>query len=62
MSGRCVWFGVRGALWLARQHYEAAVAIHRVVGNHRVEGSVLGNLGLLHAEQGRVEFAEDVEP
>lgn len=34
-------------------HLEAALAIHREVGNRRDEGYALGNLGLLHAGQGR---------
>ena len=38
-------------------HYEAALAIAREVGNRRAEGSVLGNLGVLHSEQGRMEEA-----
>jgi hypothetical protein len=33
------------------------LAIHREVGNRRDEGFVLGNLGLLHSEQGRWEDA-----
>ena len=38
-------------------HLDAALAIHREAGNRRAEGSVLGNLGLLHHEQGRIEQA-----
>ena len=41
----------------AREHYEAALAIHREAGNRRVEGIVLGNLGALHQAQGRMEAA-----
>ena len=41
----------------ARAHLEAALAIHREVGNRRDEGFVLGHLGLLHSTQGRWEDA-----
>jgi tetratricopeptide (TPR) repeat protein len=38
-------------------HYEQTVAIAREVGDRRGEGRVLGNLGLLHSEQGRTAEA-----
>ena len=41
----------------ALRHYQEALAIHREVGNRRAEGLVLGDLGALHAQQGRMEEA-----
>jgi tetratricopeptide (TPR) repeat protein len=41
----------------ARAHYDAALAVHREVGNRRGEGIVLGSLGVLHADQGRMDEA-----
>ena len=41
----------------ARLHYESALAIHREVGNRHFEGIELGNLGVLHLEQGRTNEA-----
>ena len=41
----------------ARTHLQDALAVHREVGNRRNEGVVLGSLGILHLEQGRMEEA-----
>jgi tetratricopeptide (TPR) repeat protein len=41
----------------ALAHLEQALAIHREVGNRASEGVVLGGLGSLHREQGRMEEA-----
>ena len=43
----------------ARLHDEAALAVAREVGNRRLEGNTLCNLGLLHQVQGR--FGEAVD-
>ena len=42
----------QGRMEEARAHYEAALAIHREVGDRRAEGIVLGNLGSLHQRSG----------
>jgi len=36
----------------AREHYEAALLVHREVEDRRTEGIVLGNLGILHRQLG----------
>ena len=41
----------------ARRHLEAALAIHREVGNRRNEGVALGNHGWLRLEQGALDEA-----
>jgi tetratricopeptide (TPR) repeat protein len=41
----------------AHSNLESALAIHREVGNLRLEGMCLGELGELHREQGRLEDA-----
>lgn len=41
----------------ARAHYEQALAVARKVGDRGSEGSVLGDLGILHADQGRMDEA-----
>jgi tetratricopeptide (TPR) repeat protein len=41
----------------ARKHFEAALAINRQVGSRRLEGIVLGNLGVTHIQQGAMEQA-----
>ena len=41
----------------SRRHYESALAIHREVGNRLEEGFVLGYLGSLDQEQGRLQEA-----
>jgi tetratricopeptide (TPR) repeat protein len=46
-----------GRMEEARGHCEAALAIHREMGNRRLEGLVLGNLSNIHREQGRMEEA-----
>jgi tetratricopeptide (TPR) repeat protein len=38
----------------ARAHYDAALVVFREIGDRRFEGIHLGNLGELHAEQGRM--------
>ena len=43
----------------ARLHHEAALAVAREVGNRRLEGNTLCNLGLLHQVQGRFGEALD---
>ena len=40
--------------WTRRAHYDAALAVHRDVGNRGSEGAVLGNLGILRRAQGRM--------
>jgi len=39
------------------EHYQQALAIHREVGNHRGGAITLGNLALLHYQQGRISEA-----
>jgi predicted ATPase/class 3 adenylate cyclase/Tfp pilus assembly protein PilF len=41
----------------ATTHYEAALALHREVGNRAAEGIALGNLATLHHELGRADEA-----
>ena len=41
----------------ALEHYQQALAIAREVGNRRDEGNVLGDLALLHHNQGRIPEA-----
>ena len=48
---------VQGRLAEARAHYEAALDIHRELGNRRYEAIVLNNFGLMHYNQGRMEKA-----
>ena len=43
----------------AREHYEAALAIFREIGGRRDEGIVLGNLGNLLRELGRMAEARE---
>jgi tetratricopeptide (TPR) repeat protein len=45
----------------AREHYEAALDIHREMGNRRTEGILLGSLGQLHFEQTPTEAREHFE-
>jgi Tfp pilus assembly protein PilF len=42
---------------VARAHFENALVIHREVGNRGFQGIVLGNMGKLHCEEGRMEAA-----
>ncbi len=48
-----------GRMKEARDDYEAALAIFRDMGNHRVVGMVLANLGGLHKDHGRMEEARE---
>jgi len=38
----------------ARGLFEEALAIQREAGTRRIEGQILGELGILHGQQGRM--------
>jgi tetratricopeptide (TPR) repeat protein len=47
----------QGQLPEAQKHFETALAIARDVGDRRVEGAILYNLGLVHQELGAIAEA-----
>ena len=50
---------VCGQVQEARDHYEAALAIYREMGNRRAEGILLASLGTVHFNQGRMKEARE---
>ena len=52
-------FMKQGDLKRAEEHYQAALAIHREIGNRLGEAAGLGNLGLVYEQQGDLDRAEE---
>ena len=49
----------RSGSWAGAAWGKSTRRIHREVGDRRSEGIALGNLGVLHLEQGRMEEARE---
>jgi len=57
VAGRVAW--TQGRSEPARQHYEAALALARGIGDRRLEGTALSYLATLHRDCGEMEMARE---